>query len=256
VNVSSLHLPTALPHLPRELFDDSIFQPLSSDIRTFAGGAATAIDSAVSSAATAAHGAESAAGSVIQSAETAAATAIQNATQTFVDTRVPKNISIGTKNLCFGYYNDTSDCYDLPLNISDVLPGVVSNVLGNQVQTLQQLEQDLVGKILGLFHRSLIAGIVFILILGVVILCLWRFLPLTRLWVRLLIALISGVLCLIPFVIPTVIIFLFQSKLNKTIEADLSSILQVQNGEVNRYVLGAVCCMVVMLAAGIVTLVL
>jgi hypothetical protein len=89
-----------------------------------------------------------------------------------MDSSIPKDILIRTKKLCFSYNNSISDCHNILLNISYVLPKVVSDVFGNQIQTLQELKENLVGKVLGIFHGSLITGIVFLLLFGMVVLCL------------------------------------------------------------------------------------
>jgi hypothetical protein len=224
-------------------------QSLSGEIAS----AATAVDGSIGSAATAAHGVESAIASVVQTAEAGAATAIENATQTFIDKNVPQNISIGTKRLCLGYHNGTLNCDSLPVNISQILPTAFSQILGSETQILQQLEDDLVEKILGILRGSLSSGIVSIFVLVAMFLCLPRFLSFLLVWIRLLIALFFGMICLTPPILFTVIVSLIQKKVTEVVNGSLSSFLHIQAGEVGKYVLGALCGMVVMLVAGIVT---
>lgn len=252
MNVSSLPEPTTLFHRS-QAFEDDIFQPLASDIHSFSGEVSTAVGNIASEVATVAGSAQTIVGSAIQSAETAVATALQNATQTFFNTSIPRSLSFGTESLCISYANDTMECASLPFNLTQFLPSVVSELFDNRISSLQQLG-DLVGKVLAIFRSSLIAGIASVLILGSIIFFLCRYLLFVRLWIRLLIVLVIGVACLVPFIILAAMIVMLQRKLSNIVQDDLSPLLYVHVGKVGSYVLAALCCAVVMFVAAIAAL--
>lgn len=253
MNVSSLPEPTTLFHRSHA-FEDDIFPPLASDIHSFSGDVSTAVGNIASEVATVAGSAQSIVGSAIQSAETAVATALQNATQAFFNTSIPRSLSFGTESMCISYANNSMECASLPLNLTQFLPGVVSELFDNHISSLQQLEGDLVRKLLAIFRGSLIAGIASVLILGSIIFFLCRYLLFAQLWIRLLIVLVIGVACLVPFIILAAIIFMLQRKLSNIVQDDLSPLLNVHVGKVVSYVLAALCCAVVMFVAAIAAL--
>jgi hypothetical protein len=49
---------------------------------------------------------------------------------------IPRNCSLGTKQFCFGFNNRT-ECNNLPLNLSNIVPEAVATFVGDQVQALQ-----------------------------------------------------------------------------------------------------------------------
>jgi hypothetical protein len=65
---------------------------------------------------------------------------------------------------------------------------------------------------------------------------------------RVIVCLVSGLICFIPFLIPTVILYILQSKTQ-----NLPSSIEVEKGEVSGYCLGAFCCTVVMMLLTTVT---
>uniref|UniRef100_A0A093UUP1 Na(+)/H(+) antiporter NhaA 2 n=1 Tax=Talaromyces marneffei PM1 TaxID=1077442 RepID=A0A093UUP1_TALMA len=253
VNLSSLPEPTALFHRSHA-FENDVLQSLASDIHSFSGDAATVIDGAASEVATVARSVQTIVGSVIQSAETAVATALQNATQTFYNTTIPRSLSFGTESFCINYLNDTMRCASLPLNLTHFLPEVVDNLFDNHILSLQQLEEDLVDKVLGIFHGSLVAGIASILGIGLLVFLLCRYLLLTRLWLRLFIMLTIGAVCLVPFILLAAMSSVLKRKLGNAIQGDLSPLLHIQLGKVGDYILAALCWAIVMLVAAIVIL--
>lgn len=222
---------------------------LANDIHS-----ATVISGAASEVATVARSAQSIVGSVIQSAETAVATALQNATQTFNDTTIPRSLSFGTESFCINYLNDTTRCASLPLNLTQFLTEVVHKLFDNRILPLQQLEEDLVDKVLGIFHSSLVAGIVSVLGLGLLVFLLCRYLLLMRLW-WLFIMLTIGAVCLVPFILLATMSSMLKMKLGNVVQGDLSPLLHIQLGKVDDYILAALCCAIVMLVAAIAILV-
>ena len=65
-----------------------------------------------------------------------AATAIPDITK--VKEMIPRNCSLGTKQFCLGFDNRT-ECNNLPLNLSNIVPEAVATFVGDQVQALQPL---------------------------------------------------------------------------------------------------------------------
>src|SRR4051794_4038545 len=108
--------------MPRDFPGGDILQPLQTKAQSAAGVAATAIPGAVSG---------------VESAAKAAATAIPGADG--IKELIPRNFSLGTKQFCIGFNNRT-ECKNLPLKISKVIPEAATKILGDQVKELH-LEQ-------------------------------------------------------------------------------------------------------------------
>lgn len=233
--------------MPRDIPGSDILGLLQSEAQGAANVAATAIPGAISK---------------VQSAASAAATAIPRAKA--IEALIPRNCSLGTKQFCVGFSNRT-ECNSLPLNISDIVPkalanlvddkaqpleGILVSIIVNQVQALQPLEGILTRVTPSNTQVCLILGLVLMLVLRVIFACsifsrifsLASFLFKLGVFIRVIVCLVSGLICLIPFLIPTVILYILQSK-----PQNLPSSIEVEKGEVSGYCLGAFCCTVVMM---------
>jgi hypothetical protein len=150
---------------------------------------------------------------------------------------IPRNCSLGTKQFCVGFDNRT-ECNDLPLNLSNIVPEAVAIFVGDQVQALQPLP--------GIFTKVTVANIQDCLILGLVLMlvipCFAHYLLRLSIRVGMAIIFVAGLACCVPFVIPTVILFTVQSKID-----NLPSSIEVQKGDVRNYCLGILSCGVVMM---------
>ena len=75
---------------------------------------------------------------------------------------IPRNCSLGTKQFCFGFDNRT-ECNNLPLNLSNIVPEAVTTFVGDQVQALQPLPGILTKVTMANIQDSLILGLVLML---------------------------------------------------------------------------------------------
>ena len=145
------------------------------------------------------------------------------------DVMVPRNMTLGLQKACFGWKNETLACYSQPLNISLIVPRVLLDVLSKPIRQLQAIESTVVSPILETVRRSLVAGIVLLLLFSLVML-FWEF-P-NQLWKRAIMTPL-GLTCLIlPFLISTVAMFIVQSDVHA--ELSSSSVASVRDGDASK----------------------
>lgn len=186
--------------------------------------------------------------SKISSAANTAATAIPDISA--IEALLPKNCSLGTKQFCVGY-DDHTDCNNLPLNVSSIIPEAVASFVSGQVQALQPLEGILTKITAANIQDSLILGLVLVVIMAAAfvssiagqLFCIAScLLPLGN-KTRVIICLASGVVCCLFFLIPVVTLrYVVQPEIQK-----LQAIIDVEKGDVSRYYLGAFLCAVYMM---------
>src|SRR5438045_3659875 len=80
---------------------------------------------------------------------------------------IPRNCSLGTKQFCVEFDNRT-ECNNLPLNLSKIVPEVVATFIGDQVQALEPLPVILAKVTVENIQGCLIAGLVLMLMLMLV----------------------------------------------------------------------------------------
>src|SRR5271156_162472 len=105
--------------MTQALPERDFFQSVQTQAEGVANGVATAIPGAISR---------------VQSAANAAATAIPDA----IKASIPRNCSLGTKQICIGFTYSTA-CNNLPLTLSDIVPNDVESFLGDQLQPLDRI---------------------------------------------------------------------------------------------------------------------
>ena len=156
---------------------------------------------------------------------------------------IPRNYSLGIKQFLVGFGNHTK-CNDLPLNISDIIPEDIANFVSDEIQVLQPLEGILAKVTPANIQDCLILGLELMLVMAVLFVCLIfsRLLAFANFFVRLATCLVFGLLCFISFLIPTIILYYVQSKIQ-----DLGSSIEVEKGNVENLCVGALCCAVVMM---------
>jgi hypothetical protein len=220
--------------MPRDLPGTDILQPLQTKAQSAANIAATVILGAISSAAAAVPSAIS----EVESAAKAAATAIPDA----IKKSISRNFSLGTKRFCMRF-SDRTECKDLLLKISNVIPEAVAEIIGDQVEELH-LEQ-ISAKITSTnIQNCLILGLVLMAIMAIIFACS-IFSGLSRLFCFG--GVVSGFLCFVFFLVPVVILHIVLAKANDL----LPSSIGIRKGEVIGYCLGTVCCAVVMVLTAI-----
>jgi hypothetical protein len=207
--------------MPRSIPGRDFLQSLQSEAQSATNVVATAIPSAISK---------------VQSAASAA-TAIPDIN--IVKEMIPRNCSLGTKQFCVGFDNRT-ECNNLPLNLSNIVPEAVATFVGDQVQALQPLPEILAKVTVANIQDCLILGLVLMLVMPI-ILCFAHYLLGLSIRIGMVIIFVAGLTCCVPFFIPTVVLFAVQSKIE-----NLPSIIEVQKGDVSNYCLGVLCCGVVM----------
>jgi hypothetical protein len=207
--------------MPRSIPERDIFQPLQNEGQSAANIVATALSPAISKAQSAAS----------------AATAVPDINA--VKGMIPRNCSLGTKQFCVGFDNRT-DCSNLPLNLSKIVPEAVATFVGDKVQALQPLPGILTKVTVANIQDCMILGLVLMLVMTIS-LCFAGCLSRLGIRIGMVIIFMAGLICCLPFVIPTVILFAVQSKID-----NLPSSIEVQKGNVSNYCLGALCCGVVM----------
>ena len=172
-------------------------------------------------------------GSKIQSAAGAAETA--------VEALIPRNCSLGTRQFCVGFSNHTN-CADLPLNISDIIPEAVTSFIGDGAQSLQPLEGIMAKVAPSIIQGSFAFGLGFLVIMAALfVITIFRLLSITTFFLRLGVCLVA-VLSFIPFVIPTAILYQVQSDIR-----GLESIVGIKKGDVASKCTGVVFCAGVMM---------
>jgi len=183
--------------------------------------------------------ATAAAGSKIQSAAGAAETAVSKIGA--IEALIPRNCSLGTKQFCVGFSNHTK-CNDLPLNISDIIPETITSFIGDEVQSLQPLEA-IMAKVTPMFIQdSLIFGLGFLIFMATIFVCLiFKLIFVATLFLRLGVSLLV-ILCFIPFIIPTTILYHIQSEIQR-----LRSVIKIKKGDTANQYMGTLVCAGVMM---------
>jgi hypothetical protein len=184
--------------------------------------------------------------SQVNSATSAIETGIPNA-----DSIIPKNCSLGMKQFCVGFENHV-DCQDLPLDISKVLPKALTSFGGDQVKDFQSLEGILARVTPGYIRNPIIWGLVVTIATAVAYICfscaqrigliVQRLEPTATL----VMTSVIGLVCCILFAVPTIICFHLLSKAQT-----LTSGIRVNKGEVGRYSLGSLICVLVTTALAV-----
>jgi hypothetical protein len=186
---------------------------------------------------------------VIESAANAAATGVQVA----IESHLPKNISLGTQDLCIGFTKNVT-CKPLPLNLTELLPSVVDNlpdtfqsIVQDKVDSLQPFATALTNVvyirillIVGLISMLLFTIIFIATILSRLLRIVGRLIRLGHLS-RILVYIALWIICCLPILIATLVLIVFQQKARL-----LPSWVEVQHGEVGRLCLAAFCCGIVM----------
>jgi hypothetical protein len=216
-NFTNIHLPNNPLLKPHSIPGRDFLHSLQSEAQSATNVAATAIPSAISKGQSAAS----------------AATAIPINT---VKGMIPRNCSLGTKQFCVGFENRT-ECNNLPLNLSNIVPEAVVNFVGDQVQALQPLPEILAKVTVTNIQDCLILGLVLMLVMSIILYFALRL----SIRIGMVIIFVAGLTCCVPFFIPTVVLFAVQSKIES-----LPSSIEVQKGGVSNYCLGVLCCGVVM----------
>lgn len=207
--------------------------------------AKSAIDAVATAAPEAASRVKSAAGSL--------ATPIRE-----IDEHIPKNYSIGTRQVCVGYSYNIS-CSGLPLNLSTLVSGIISGLpdlldsntedaLRDRVSRLQPLADSLT-KVSAYFRQGLVLSSVLMAVFVLVFICsvfasLFNIasvvLRLGLCW-RVTILLVLGLTYCAPFILLASLFMVLQTKME-----GLPPWVEVHSGEVSRLCFGALGCAVVM----------
>jgi hypothetical protein len=183
--------------------------------------------------------ATAAAGSKIQSAAGAAETAVSKINA--IEALIPRNCSLGIKQFCVGF-SDHTKCNNLPLNISDIIPEAITSFIGNEIQSLQALEAIMAKVTPTLIQDCLVFGLGFLAVIAATFVCLiFKLISVATLFLRLGVGLLV-ILCFVPFVIPTAILYLVQSEIQ-----GLGSVVGIEKGDAADQCMGALVCTGVMM---------
>ncbi|KAK5188865.1 hypothetical protein LTR96_010869 [Exophiala xenobiotica] len=191
--------------------------------------AVSEVGSVASDAATAASAAASQANSIAS----AAATAVNGGS-----TEIPQNLSIGTKQYCVGFSNHV-ECQQLPVNVSSIVPQLVSNILSEQTGDLDHLRSVLAKATAVWIREPFIIGTATALVVAVVFctsMVSWPFgagTLLQGLTLLLMPRLILGLFCCICYLLPTIVLYLLYSK-----SKELPSDIKADQGPVGGYCWG------------------
>lgn len=178
----------------------------------------------------------------VQSAASAAATSLEGSIKEII----PRNLSLGTRQLCIGFF-DSIDCKGLPLNLSDVLPDSVEDlpspfktIVQDSVDSLQPIATALTN--ITYIRVSLIVGLVLVCLFAILfiastlgkILCIVGIVFELGLRSKIIVHTVLGLICCVPVAAATAILILFREKVNA-----LPSWIQVEHGEVGSICIGA-----------------
>lgn len=156
-----------------------------------------------------------------------------------VESIIPQNLSIGTKQFCIGRANNIS-CHNLPPNISDILPAEIRSSLGDQLQSFEIFGKDLTNVTVNTIQNTWIAGLVLMFLLLVSsLLSVSRWNLFQVRFRRVLFHLTAGFIICIPFLIPVVILLVLQLRLN-----NLPSWIHRVQGDLTGLFTGGFCCVV------------
>jgi hypothetical protein len=217
-----------------------LIQPLESEAQSVL---ATAI-------ATAVNNAQSAAGAVA----TAATADIEGS--------IPLNCSLGTKGFCVGFANHTQQCNKFPLNVSRIIPEAVVSFVADDFQALQPLVGILARVNPTNIEYCLRFGLGIILIMGAILLLLifTRLFSFVYFFIKFGISLVSGMVCCLLVLIPTIILYEVQRKIQGLEPLTqggkgvaVQSLIHVERGLAASYGLGASGCAIFMMLLVITT---
>jgi hypothetical protein len=142
-----------------------------------------------------------------------------------------------------GFANHTQQCNDFPLKVSRIIPEAVVSFVADDFQALQPLAGILARVNPTNIEYCLRFGVGFILIMGTILI----FLIFTRLFsfvhflMKFGISLVSGVVCCLLLLAPTIILYEVQRKI-----PDLQPLIQVEKGVASSYGWGASGCAILM----------
>jgi hypothetical protein len=198
-----------------------IIQSIQGGVQSVATGVATGIATAVPGAI-----------SQVQSAANALSTLPES-----IEALIPRNLSLGTKQFCIGLTKNVS-CSQLPLNLSNLVPGEVEKYLQPDFSDIGSLNKAVM-KITPIdIYYSLMLGLIIMVVMVIVSICSMAF-PLACLssilglkMLKFGLLLLLGVICCILFVIPVVILLVLESKAKQ-----LPSWIQVEHGDVGKLTL-------------------
>jgi hypothetical protein len=152
---------------------------------------------------------------------------------------IPDAISIGTRDLCFKYTNESARCEKLPLNISALLPGDVSSLFSEEIQQLQKLQDSITTVTLNAIWYTTIAGLgLVITAAGIFHIVISRYHASSRRW-RMTFAVLPDALCLMSSVIPTTLLFTIKQKLTTLVPTEISELVSLITGDASKYSLGS-----------------
>lgn len=226
-----------LPSTTHMLLDRDLLQ----QVQDIQNGAKSALSAAATRVVDAADQAQSAVSSV--------ATSLQD-----MEERLPRNCSLGTKRFCIGYEHE-SNCSDLPLNLSGLLPASVHD-LPAPVEDAIRDRAEALSRLAGTSSKlpavfvpgTLISGLVSMSAIAVLSLCLaFRWLPcatiLSKLnvWLRALALLSLGLACCSPLILPA----LFLDTILRAAD-ELPSWVEVERGGACVFCYGGLACALVL----------
>jgi len=165
------------------------------------------------------------------------ASSIANAIPGSLRATIPKNCSIGTGKFCIGF-DDHVSCDDLPLNISNIIPPEITNLLSDDfnIEALETAASKITEPYI---QRFLVLGLALqpVAILIFIFYIYW-FSVLKGTMGRALWAVIHvfGVISFGPFVLPVAILSVLGSKTGQ-----LPSWIQAQQGDVYELSIGCLC---------------
>lgn len=210
---------------------NSLETTLPSAVSRLGGAANTAVDSI-----------ETAIPEVISQVRSAA-NAVATAVPAAIEAILPRNCSIGTNQFCIGRA-DSVLCYNLPPNISGIIPLEIRNSLGEDFSSIQVFDIALTKITTRTIQDIWIAGLVLIfLILCSTLFSIFRstFFQL-RVW-RVVFHLVFGLIFCIPFIITVVTLHILHSKLSS-----LPNWIQIVQGDLMGLFIGGLCCAVTLVA--------
>jgi hypothetical protein len=223
-----------------------LIESIESRASGVASSLKTALPNAVSQIGDTASGIETAIPAVVSEVRSAAnvvATAIPGA----VDAIVPRNCSIGISQFCIGLAH-TISCYPLPPTISDMIPSEIRNMLGEELQNIQNFDtifQTALTRVTPTTIQNIwIAGLVLIFLTLISTLSsIYGFAFFRHRTWRVIYHLVAGLLFCIPFVLPVVILSALVSKART-----LPGWIHVVQGELVGLFIGGLCCGMTLLA--------
>ena len=161
-----------------------------------------------------------------------------------VKDQVPHNFSLGTTQFCLGFSHNLT-CTNLPLNLSDVFPNGIDSLLGDRIDGIRTFTAIFNKAFPWCIPVGLVSGLIYVLIVTASLLSslLGRALCVPKIVRRVgdcskvIPLLVLGMICCVLLSIPTAILFLLRSNTET-----LSAYIDVKHGEMDRMMLGTLCC--------------